>query len=175
MSFLKCGVIRAHTYADVLNVKISRGAWGEVNAPPCCPYMHPCLLHYTFLLPLPGRLDRKIEFPLPTVEARAHILRIHSRKMNVSSDVNFDELARYCNSLQRYIPYSNRERETEGERERGREGERERGREGERERREGERERERVRERERERESVFGGSDETSTLSMSCHSPVVDD
>jgi 26S proteasome regulatory subunit T5 len=41
-----------------------------------------------------GRLDRKIEFPLPTVEARAHILRIHSRKMNVSSDVNFDELAR---------------------------------------------------------------------------------
>ena len=42
-----------------------------------------------------GRLDRKIEFPLPTVEARAHILRIHSRKMNISSDVNFDELARY--------------------------------------------------------------------------------
>ena len=41
-----------------------------------------------------GRLDRKIEFPVPTVEARAHILRIHSRKMNVSSDVNFDELSR---------------------------------------------------------------------------------
>ena len=41
-----------------------------------------------------GRLDRKIEFPLPTEEARAHILRIHSRKMNVSSDVNFEELAR---------------------------------------------------------------------------------
>ena len=43
---------------------------------------------------IPGRLDRKIEFPLPNEEARAHILRIHSRKMNVSSDVNFDELAR---------------------------------------------------------------------------------
>lgn len=42
----------------------------------------------------PGRLDRKIEFPLPTEEARAHILRIHSRKMNVSSDANYDELAR---------------------------------------------------------------------------------
>ncbi|XP_064390353.1 26S proteasome regulatory subunit 6A-B-like [Halichondria panicea] len=41
-----------------------------------------------------GRLDRKIEFPLPTEEARAHILRIHSRKMNVNSEVNFDELAR---------------------------------------------------------------------------------
>ena len=41
-----------------------------------------------------GRLDRKIEFPLPTEEARANILQIHSRKMNVSPDVNFEELAR---------------------------------------------------------------------------------
>eukprot|EP01134_Creolimax_fragrantissima_P007798 CFRG7798T1 len=41
-----------------------------------------------------GRLDRKIEFPLPTEKARSDILRIHSRKMNVSPDVNFDELAR---------------------------------------------------------------------------------
>lgn len=30
-----------------------------------------------------GRLDRKIEFPHPTEEARARILQIHSRKMNV--------------------------------------------------------------------------------------------
>lgn len=41
-----------------------------------------------------GRLDRKIEFPLPNEEARARILQIHSRKMNVSSDVNFEELSR---------------------------------------------------------------------------------
>jgi len=41
-----------------------------------------------------GRLDRKIEFPHPTEEARARILQIHSRKMNVSGDVNFEELAR---------------------------------------------------------------------------------
>jgi 26S proteasome regulatory subunit T5 len=39
-----------------------------------------------------GRLDRKIEFPHPNDEARAKILRIHSRKMNVSPDVNFEEL-----------------------------------------------------------------------------------
>jgi len=32
----------------------------------------------------PGRLDRKIEFPLPNEEARAQILKIHSRKMNVN-------------------------------------------------------------------------------------------
>merc|ERR1719334_1789999 len=41
-----------------------------------------------------GRLDRKIEFPHPNEEARARIMQIHSRKMNVSPDVNFEELAR---------------------------------------------------------------------------------
>ena len=41
-----------------------------------------------------GRLDRKIEFPKPDQEARARIMQIHSRKMNVSSEVNFDELSR---------------------------------------------------------------------------------
>ncbi|CAD5121600.1 DgyrCDS10097 [Dimorphilus gyrociliatus] len=41
-----------------------------------------------------GRLDRKIEFPVPNEEARARIMQIHSRKMNVNKDVNFEELAR---------------------------------------------------------------------------------
>ncbi|KAJ8620511.1 hypothetical protein MRB53_029040 [Persea americana] len=41
-----------------------------------------------------GRLDRKIEFPHPSEDARARILQIHSRKMNVNPDVNFEELAR---------------------------------------------------------------------------------
>lgn len=41
-----------------------------------------------------GRLDRKIEFPLPNEEARAQILKIHSRKMKVDPNVNWDELAR---------------------------------------------------------------------------------
>jgi len=41
-----------------------------------------------------GRLDRKIEFPLPNETARARILEIHSRKMTVSPDVNYEELAR---------------------------------------------------------------------------------
>ena len=40
-----------------------------------------------------GRLDRKIEFPLPNEPARARILEIHSRKMTTSKDVNFEELA----------------------------------------------------------------------------------
>jgi 26S proteasome regulatory subunit T5 len=41
-----------------------------------------------------GRLDRKIEFPLPNEEARAQILKIHSRKMRYDPAVNWGELAR---------------------------------------------------------------------------------
>jgi len=41
-----------------------------------------------------GRLDRKIEFPLPNEDARAGILKIHSRKMTVEEGVNWQELAR---------------------------------------------------------------------------------
>ena len=41
-----------------------------------------------------GRLDRKIEFPLPNETARSRILQIHSRKMATSPDVNYEELAR---------------------------------------------------------------------------------
>lgn len=41
-----------------------------------------------------GRLDRKIELPLPNEEARVQILQIHSKKMRTSDSVNFTELAR---------------------------------------------------------------------------------
>ncbi|KAI9635157.1 putative 26S protease regulatory subunit 6A [Dioszegia hungarica] len=40
-----------------------------------------------------GRLDRKIEFPLPNESARQNILQIHARKLN-HEGVNFEELAR---------------------------------------------------------------------------------
>mmetsp|Transcript_2538 Transcript_2538/g.3859 ORF Transcript_2538/g.3859 Transcript_2538/m.3859 type:complete len:465 (+) Transcript_2538:205-1599(+) len=46
-----------------------------------------------------GRLDRKIELPHPSEEARAKIMKIHSAKMNVSSEVVFDELARSCDDF----------------------------------------------------------------------------
>jgi 26S proteasome regulatory subunit T6 len=41
----------------------------------------------------PGRIDRKIEFPPPTVEARADILRIHSRSMNLTRGINLTKIA----------------------------------------------------------------------------------
>ncbi|SCU93236.1 LAMI_0E13674g1_1 [Lachancea mirantina] len=41
-----------------------------------------------------GRLDRKIEFPLPSEDSRAQILQIHSRKMTTDDSINWQELAR---------------------------------------------------------------------------------
>ncbi|KAL6926926.1 26S proteasome regulatory subunit 8 [Hanseniaspora valbyensis] len=45
----------------------------------------------------PGRIDRKIEFPPPTVEARAEILRIHSRKMNLTRGIDLKKVAEKMN------------------------------------------------------------------------------
>ncbi|HEY9205173.1 MAG TPA: proteasome-activating nucleotidase [Candidatus Methanoperedens sp.] len=41
----------------------------------------------------PGRFDRFISIPMPTKEARALILKIHSRRMKLAGDIDFDELA----------------------------------------------------------------------------------
>ncbi|KAI5150470.1 26S proteasome regulatory subunit T5 [Enteropsectra breve] len=41
-----------------------------------------------------GRLDRKIEFPLPNTEGRKRIMQIHSRRMTLATGVNLDEIAR---------------------------------------------------------------------------------
>merc|ERR1712072_1166598 len=40
----------------------------------------------------PGRIDRKIEFPNPNEEGRVHILKIHSRKMNLMRGIKFKKL-----------------------------------------------------------------------------------
>lgn len=44
----------------------------------------------------PGRLDRKVEFGLPDLEGRAHILTIHSKTMNVDRDIRYELIARLC-------------------------------------------------------------------------------
>jgi proteasome regulatory subunit len=41
----------------------------------------------------PGRFDRLIEIPLPDEKGRAQIFAIHTRRMNLSSDVSMEELA----------------------------------------------------------------------------------
>lgn len=42
----------------------------------------------------PGRFDRSIEVPLPDEGGRIEILKIHTRKMNLADDVNFEKLAK---------------------------------------------------------------------------------
>lgn len=46
----------------------------------------------------PGRLDRKVEFGLPDLEGRGHILKIHSKRMNCDRDIRFELIARLCPS-----------------------------------------------------------------------------
>merc|ERR1719411_1832161 len=40
----------------------------------------------------PGRLDRKIEFPLPDLKTKKKIFSIHTKKMTLNDDVVFEEL-----------------------------------------------------------------------------------
>ena len=42
----------------------------------------------------PGRLDRKVEIPLPNSIARKDILRIHSQKMKKNGEIDFDTLSK---------------------------------------------------------------------------------
>lgn len=42
----------------------------------------------------PGRIDRKIEFPEPNEESRLHILKIHSRKMNLTRGIDLNVVAK---------------------------------------------------------------------------------
>lgn len=44
----------------------------------------------------PGRLDRKVEFGLPDLEGRTHILRIHAKVMSVDRNIRYELLARLC-------------------------------------------------------------------------------
>ena len=39
----------------------------------------------------PGRIDRKIEFPLPDDKTRKRIFHIHTNRMTLAQDVNIDE------------------------------------------------------------------------------------
>ena len=41
----------------------------------------------------PGRIDRKIEFPNPNELARLDILKIHSRRMNLTRGINLKKIA----------------------------------------------------------------------------------
>ena len=39
----------------------------------------------------PGRIDRKIKFPLPDIKTKRHIFGIHTSRMTLGEDVNLEE------------------------------------------------------------------------------------
>jgi len=47
----------------------------------------------------PGRIDRKIEFPLPDVKTRRKIFSIHTQRMTLSDDVNLEEFVQSKDDL----------------------------------------------------------------------------
>lgn len=67
-------------FADLDNVKIIMAT----NRP---DILDPALLR-------PGRLDRKIEIPLPNEKGRKEILKIHSKAMERADDIDFDSLVK---------------------------------------------------------------------------------
>ena len=50
----------------------------------------------------PGRLDRKVEFGLPDLEGRTHILKIHAKVMSVDRDIRF-EVSQYIGSFSFFL------------------------------------------------------------------------
>lgn len=42
----------------------------------------------------PGRLDRKIEIPLPNEQSRLEIIKIHSKSLNIQGDVDYDAIVK---------------------------------------------------------------------------------
>ena len=44
----------------------------------------------------PGRLDRKIEIPLPNEQARLEILKIHAAPVNKSGEIDYEAIVKVC-------------------------------------------------------------------------------
>jgi len=47
----------------------------------------------------PGRLDRKIEIPLPTESGRVDIIKIHSNPMTKKGDIDYEAVAKLCDNF----------------------------------------------------------------------------
>eukprot|EP00939_MAST-03C_sp_MAST-3C-sp1_P002132 g2132.t1 len=61
-----------------------RGDVKVIMATNCIESLDPALLR-------PGRIDRKIEFPLPDIKTKRHIFQIHTARMTLAEDVNLEE------------------------------------------------------------------------------------
>ena len=49
------------------------------------------VLYFCLLIYVKGRIDRKIEFPLPDEKTRRRIFQIHTKKMTLADDLDLEE------------------------------------------------------------------------------------
>merc|ERR1712137_451905 len=71
-------------FIDEIDGFDSRGDVKVLMATNCIDSLDPALIR-------PGRIDRKIEFPMPDFETKRHIFKIHTGKMTLADDVNLNE------------------------------------------------------------------------------------
>lgn len=53
----------------------------------------------------PGRLDRKVEVPLPNEQGRLEILKIHSAPVNKVEGLDYEAIVKVCNSAFIRLPF----------------------------------------------------------------------
>ena len=53
----------------------------------------------------PGRLDRKIEIPLPNEQARLEILKIHAQPVNKSGEIDYEAIVKVRASVVNVYKY----------------------------------------------------------------------
>ena len=53
----------------------------------------------------PGRLDRKIEVPLPNEQARLEILKIHAAPVNKSGEIDYESVVKVNIFLDSLLPF----------------------------------------------------------------------
>jgi 26S proteasome regulatory subunit T4 len=44
----------------------------------------------------PGRLDRKVEIPLPNEGSRLEIIKIHAKSITTKGEVDFEAISKLC-------------------------------------------------------------------------------
>jgi 26S proteasome regulatory subunit T4 len=54
----------------------------------------------------PGRLDRKIEIPLPNEQSRMEILKIHAASIAKHGEIDYEAVVKLAEVCFRYIPFS---------------------------------------------------------------------